>query len=224
MGPAMVRKVGYELMLFVISLGIGGMLSAFTQSTPAKLALGLMPYAGFLAFRVLYSRATNRSVIEGIIAWETRRREEKLSRAQKLASAPPSRLDLVWASCWRAAGILLALYGALLFGAQLLYWLQHDVWVSVALLDLFMPRRLGEQTPFVLSMVPDFLEHRQFENYALNPHPDTWMGVRRLVLGILRCPLALASIVIGWAVSAIAAGEAERIRRELSEVSKPAQD
>ncbi|MEK6210783.1 MAG: hypothetical protein AABM64_10530 [Pseudomonadota bacterium] len=212
-------RVFYEIVLAVTCLGVGGLFSTFAASGPARLILLAVPYIAFLVLRVFYRKRTGREAMNDIIVWDKLRteKEEQQREARIVASRIPKKLDLFWPTTFLIVGIALTLYGLLMVSAQIVGWLRYDAWVPVALIDIFLPHPLrGEGEPFVVSLIPDFfLGSESLERYLLNPPQGAWLGIRRIFLWTLKCPLALASCLIGIYVAILASSNLERIHLAL---------
>ena len=104
-----------------------------------------------------------------------------------------------------AASLFLIGWGLLLVLVQCLYWLKNGQWVSVSLLDLFLPKWQIEAAnlPILpLDLVPGWLFNGMpwLIDWLSNPHG--WLGLHRLVTWILGLtPLSLALVVMGFAIA-----------------------
>lgn len=97
------------------------------------------------------------------LPYSTKQKTKRFGWRDDLAAA----LDIIWLG--------LAWWGVMIFGFQIIWWLQEDAWRAAPLLSLFA-EQVGKQP----SMVPTGVFH---SDWLANP--ANWVGLHRIVYGIL---------------------------------------
>jgi hypothetical protein len=96
------------------------------------------------------------------------------------------------------AGALLALYGIAIAIAQIVAWLRTGQWSPVPVAMIFLrPPGVDPQLPIPYSLIPDWFFSERVASYLVEPQPGTWLGLRSIVIWLLKLSLSLVSFFGG---------------------------
>ena len=112
------------------------------------------------------------------------------------------------------AGALLAFYGVAIAIVQVVAWLKSGQWSPVSVAMLFLvPPAVEPEFPLPYSLIPTWFFSERVGTYIVEAGPNTWLGLRSIILWLLNLPLSLASFVAGVWLAAVQVSGMERLNQ-----------